>query len=329
MENPILGIGPGNYIYASYKYNPYPQQLTYFAHNSFLCFVVINLKRQINNPLFFTIGICSLLVSLLSTSWNNQGIFAISLIYIFNNSGNTSQKNKLPPLALLILPIICCSYLGLVVTSNNYAALKNYSQSIIINPFNLDSQRKYVQLSNDTTKYKTFFYNEQSINQAVAESTSFPNNISNYLKLVEINPQNNFESLINIIEYVYKTNSSEIYSQLEKLNLSSSVKQLEYPPNISLAKRYYQLGIDLWRSNQKRLSVECLSKAAEFSVGYSHFYIEVANAQWNSNNHLAAINTIYLCLKIPFSAKHCQNYLDTHPSNFDPPGIFESYISRL
>ncbi|HWS48765.1 MAG TPA: O-antigen ligase family protein [Candidatus Methanoperedens sp.] len=338
LDRPILGHGPGNFFYINKLYQSYPDTNTNYAHNSFLEFLCLNglpftliffgtilvsLKYQHqNHRLSFAIAFSALLNSLLDPSWNSIGIFSLSLFFIFYEfphfvSPALPSDNK-HPASLILLIIISLFFISKTASDYFYISQKyNLSQSL--DPFNINPRLKNVNEKNLQSSL-TLFKNYLPLYRTLAENTT---KVNFYQKLIEINPlEENIQSYINLAKYQLLNNDSHGLDQtLYLANKNLNIDAIPVSKTIELAKIAYEQGIYKYEQGDKNSSINILKIALHFSQGWSHFYIELANAYWHNGDTNTATELLKTeCQQNVDSKLHCQEYLNQNSSNFMRPG---------
>lgn len=341
LDSPVFGHGPGNFFYINKFYQSYPDTNTNYAHNSFLEFLCLNglpftliffafiflgLKFQYqHNKLSFVIALPALLNSLLDPSWNSIGIFCLSLFFIFYDFPyfvSPSSSSGIKHFTKIILLIII-SFFFLSKTSSDYFFIsQKYSLSQSLDPFNINPRLKNLHDKNLQSSL-LLFKNYSLLYRSLTQNTLLPINPYYYQKLIEINPlEEDIQSYINLAKYQLLNNDSQGLDQtLNLANKNLNINIIPVSKTIELAKIAYEHGISKYIQNDKPSSIIALKIALHFSQGWSHFYIELANAYWHNNDTKTAINLLKTeCLQNENSKSHCQEYLNQHPSTFLEPG---------
>lgn len=269
LENPILGIGPANFLYTSLKYGATSSGASQFAHSSifqyfsengflftviFFCLIVFSLiKNKQKNSLFFCLAIIGLINSTISTTgWNSPGIFIISLIFILKNFYHFRPTNKILLPSFLTASFILVFFASRNLISLHYQTTGDFYRSLNYNPFNIQSRLEIVKQFHDEINPEPFFGNDFFLFQTMAENISLPKSENIYLKTLSLNPHSDIhiysqlfkyytessqtQKLNKLLESTRKNNDETIYSY--QLYLESLITNTPFPQNENY---YYQL----------------------------------------------------------------------------------------
>lgn len=327
QENPLWGIGPNNFLYASTKYqtsnltdvamSAHNFFLNYLAENGllfslvFLCLVIQCLKFQFNrNPLFFALGFISLFNATFSSSWSSPGIFVISLIFMFYNSNLTTGKKNSLSIPLLLITLIPLSInLIRLINFHRLVVKDDYYSAVTVYPYDLNNQLQIIKKYQDTSKFISFFDNDFRIYQAVTDTISLPQSEKYYYQILDLN-SGSFKSFTNLIKYYLRTNNSrveEIFSNFLKFPDRTSHHQFSYFLN-----RYANL----------KKSAYFYQKSIEISPNWAPLYIDYANFLWFNQQKDQAIQVLSNCQKLADPKMECQQYQQSNQFDLFPPGTY-------
>jgi len=328
QENPLFGIGPGNFLYASFKYQPINSDITAMsAHNIFLnyltenglifslvffYFIITQLKLQFHqNPLFFTIAFVSLLNTTFSSSWGSVGIFIISLIFIFYDSHLiTTKKNpwSLPLIIICLIPLLF--HLVRLINSHQPITKENYYQAVSVYPYDLNTQLQIIKRFHDTSKFTPFFSSDFRIYQTITESVPLPQGEEYYYQLLSLGHRRFFPFFTNLIEYYLSTSNpriEEIFSHFFKFIPAENNHQFSYFLN-----RYATL----------KKSTYYYQKSIEIAPNWAPLYIDYANFLWHNQQQDQALQVLADCQKLKAPQPECQQYQQSNQFDLYPPGAY-------
>ena len=327
QENPIFGLGPANFLYASIKYQPVNISANAMsAHNIFLDYlsqnglifstiffilIIFYLRDQfLQNPLFFTVGFVSLFNSIFSASWASPGIFIISLIFIFSNhQAFTTKKNHLVLLVPLIATIIFIHLTRLIIF-NQLISQKNYNQAASVYPYNLILHLNLIQRNQDVSKFSPYFSNDFRIYYAIISAVPLPQSEKYYYQLLSISPQASFIDYISLIRYYLNTNNPDV----EKLFSHF----LQYPP--TQGRHQFSYFLNQYANSKK--SNFYYEKSIEMSPNWGPLYIDYANFLWYNHQEERAVSILNNCQKINSPKLECQSYFQSNQFDIYPPGTY-------
>lgn len=343
IAKPLLGHGPGNFFYINKQYQNIPFTNTNYAHNSLLEYLCLNgllftllifyliftsLYYQFqNHRLNFSIGLTTLINSFLDPSWNSIGIFCLSMFFILSQDPNIvtpsppkrSWSDHLPN--ILIILIILFFFIS--KTTSDYLYINHqFDRSLQADRFNLNP--RLADIDKNISSTLKLFQNDSGVYKTIiSESDQIDgNNEGYYLKLIEIDPKENIKEYLKLAEYYF---SSKNYQKLKHL-LGLADQHLDanrYTDSeiLPLAKISYKLALIYWENNHLSDAIIYFKTAVNFSHGWSHFQIELANAYWHNDQiYLAKKQLEIECPKFQNSIKHCQQYLSEHSKLFLTPG---------
>lgn len=357
FHHPILGNGPNTYLTIIKKYQPislastnlsHSSLITYLSENGILFtslffFLIINslTKTRKKNNLFFVCSLIIIIHSFLDPTWNSPGILIISLYFIFYDQLQTDQnlpisKNNLSKTFFLISTFSLLLFFISKTISDFFFLQGKFIQSLIFDPFNLNSRIALIESKNEDQFVWTknlqwtlrLFPNHELVYQTLIRVVPLPNSEPFFYKLFEINPKEINKDYYLLVNY-YKNNNeqqlNEILIKIENIVLETR----NFKEKTILSKFYYHYGLELFSVNPEK-SIKFLEKTIYLNSALSHFQIELANAYWHTNQHQKAIDQINACLKIEVAKKHCQWYLDNFENNFLYPGQkdFIDYIDN-
>lgn len=213
-NSPIIGNGAGNFYFLNKEYRKNILITGNSAHNSFLNFLCENgiiftfiffslvflslIKTKKINNVFFVCSLISIINSLLDPSWSSPGIFIISLYFIFYHTFEfENKKNQLSQILLFCIALI--SFLFFISkTFSDFLFIKNkYQQSLLYDPFNLNSRIALISSQNLDSKIwqknkdftLTFFANDEIVYKAIVENPLMSQEKQKYYqKLLQLNP---------------------------------------------------------------------------------------------------------------------------------------------
>ncbi len=144
QESPLWGKGPETFNAFNTRY-AHNSVLEYLSGNGLIftfifCLSVLSgLVRQYRkNNLLFCLGLAAFINSLLGSSWSSPGILVISLIFLFHG-GHPSNRFKQSPVFLTVLSVLIFLFFLSKTSSDYFFLQKNYSLSLKLDPFNLNS----------------------------------------------------------------------------------------------------------------------------------------------------------------------------------------------
>lgn len=339
-RSPIFGNGPATFNLINRQFKKPSEDITNTPHNSvlelltnhgiiftsiFLLYIVWGLKNQRKSqPLLFSIGVGLFISSLLDSFLSFPGFIIILLIatsYRHPHFYSFSKTNHLP--STLTLGTISLLIFGwtLIKTSSDIAYwCKNYSLSVKLDPFNLNS---LLQIHDKETikKMIRLFPREESALFSAIEYTRLPENIPLYNRLFESYPQTNPIHYYQLGQYFLDVHKYNDLDQLLKEFDYQFLEKKDSLPQLDIAKLYYYLSISKWRENKPQEAIELAKKSIYYSNGWSHFHIELANLYWyTSQKDLAVSQLTTLCHLYPPSIHDCENYLNDNKTKFLTPG---------
>ena len=172
------------------------------------------------------------------------------------------------------------------------------------------------------------FQNESLVYDKLTRTIPLPQGQSYFIKLAELEPQNS-DSLIKLMEFANDSKNNEIFVQIEQSSVIVADNPSPYTQKVLIAKNYYLHALDLWNSGNQIESIRYFQRSVDYCDGWSYFYIELANAMWNTENKLGALNVLDQCQKIPPSKKHCQEFSKEYSLALPQPGTFKPAIKSL
>ena len=272
-ENPVLGIGPANFMYVSLKYGSTDTGATQFAHSSFLQYISENgiifttfvfgfifyclFEKKSKKSLFFCLGIIGLINSAISTTgWNSPGIFILSLVFILKDFHQSKFSLK-TTITLFITSIILVTFCSKNLISLHYQNTGDYYRSLDYNQFNLNSRIEIIKQFHDPLNSYQLFDNNYYLFQTLAENTPLPQGEDYYYKAFSLNPHGITHLYLQLFKYYSENNQSEKLKYLIKITqnnkavldyqsyLKSRIAAIPFPKNEDY---YYQL-FDISRPN--------------------------------------------------------------------------------
>ena len=327
LKSPIIGNGPNTFDVINRQNLLINNIITNTTHNCILDFLTNNgiiftsilfyliftglFYQYKNNRLFFGLGLASLSSSLIDSFWGNPGILSISLLFILFHHpllySPTLKYNQISKIFLIIFSMSIIIFF-LSKTISDYLFFTNkYELSLAVDPFNLNSRIKLLNNLKYLPSTLKLFKNEELIFQQLINSTNLPKNEQYYYHLFQINPKTNINYYLNISNYYLEQNNQT--KLIEILNKIDKIANLQN--TLPIAKIYYHLAISQWQNNNHTLAINNLENAVKYSYGWSHFYIELANAYWHNGEIQKAKDQLQIsCSKSPLSIPHCQQYLN-------------------
>jgi len=350
INRPLFGQGPNNFFYINKQYQSQAFINTNYAHNSILeflstygliftslLFILIFsalIYQKKHSPLNFILGLAGITNSLYEVSWNNLGIFCISLIFIFYDYPKLYTTNKPASKRIFILKYLFLLFFLSKTLSDLAFADKNYSLSVSLDPLNTNPRLALIDqgiyLKSNSIVFNNHFF---SYKRLINNQTPQPSNLLYFHKIIDLNPRESITEYTKLSNYYYQNKDLEnLKDVIDKAYKYINLSQLSLNQTIDIAKVSYHVGIDSWNNSNFDLALDYLKKAAYFSQGYSHFQIELSNAYWHTGNKDLALKQIKTeCYKYPASIKHCQEYLDDYQNNFLKPGTtdFQDSINNI
>jgi hypothetical protein len=350
-RSPIIGNGAASFDYFNRLYRPSGLVSSIYASNSFLQFlsdhgliftsiffvyIFYGLIYQFkNNNLLFCLGFAALINSLLDPSWSSSGILILSLIFIFHGHPLFYPKVAgAKKISIFFLFVLSLTVLGCYIAdsvSNYLYSQKSYDLSLKLNPFNFNSYEATI--NNNKSRAIKYFGNFGNTYATLIDNNPLPQSETYYYKLFELNPRQGLSKYLDLFNYYYSTSQSDKFDSLTNL-MNQKINLKEWPVEATMphAQIIYLQAIKEWQTGQHETAINNLSIALQYSNGWSHFYIELANAYWNNGQKDLAIDILKnQCPKSKASTSHCLDYLDKHPNGFLLPGTpeFKESINSL
>lgn len=326
QEKPLFGVGPGNFLYASVKYQtPGVERNAMNAHDVFLSFlsengiffsllffslIIYALRFHFfHNPIQFTVGLVSLFNASFGSSWNSPGILIISLIIILYNSNLTTIKNNhTSRVFLLIFAIPILVHFIRLAQFNQLVSSQKYIEAISLYPYDVKLQIKLIKEFQDQDHFLPFFRNDFRIYETA--SRYIPLSEKYFYHLLELEPQGSFPYLTPLIKKYLDSNDPKIeklFSHFLEFVPITEKHQFSYYlnryANINKSEFYYQ-------------------KAIEISPGWAPLYIDYANYLWHSQQTEKAINVLGECQQQLAPRQECLLYLQANGFYSYPPGLY-------
>lgn len=358
LDSPIIGNGPNTFSIIR-RQKQEESNITSVTHNSILTFLCENgiiftlvffiaifygLKdTKKNNNIFFVTSIIAIVHSFLDPTWNSSGILIISLylIFYYSNIFKDTKKEKNTSMLIFFLTIICFIFFILDTLSNQLLIARKYEQSLIFNPFNLNSRMEIISKINIKTSLwekninftLKYFGKNEVVYKTLIEITPYPKNEEYYYKLFELNPKENYPYYLKLLKNIKKTNDfTKLETLFKKINESYNENEIPTTYAIPLSKEIYNYALFVYQ-NDKIKSLEYFKLSVKLIPNSGHYQVDLANALWNSNQKQNAINQLSInCQRYIYAKEQCQTYLDGHQYiNFNQPGIEEytSYINNV
>lgn len=351
IASPLVGNGPNNFFYINKKYESQPFSNTNYAHNYFLESLALNgifftliffgfiafcLKYQFHHqPLNFAIGIITLSNTLLDPAWNSFGIFCLSLFYIFSQnplivSSNSPSSSKRLNYIFSSILIILATFYYLSKTAADILYINNHQESSLhFDPFNLDNP---LSLDSNHLNFTLAQYSHDIfLFQELTNTIPLPQSEGYYYQLFSLSPKENLAQYSQLANYYLKTNQQDkLISLLSLIKTNISPANYSQKESIPLAQIYYQTALTQWNNKQFEIAIINFQNALNFSKGWAYFYIELANAYWNSGQKQRAVDLLQIdCQKAQFSQKDCQKYYYDNQDKFPTPGNKQSLIALI
>jgi O-antigen ligase len=350
-ESPLIGVGPNNFFYLNKKYESQMNSDTNYAHNLFFESLALNglpftliffgliflgLRYQFqHNILNFSLGLTSLINTLLDPSWNSFGIFCLSLFYIFYQyplvvtptSKSIHSKINLYFSSITFF-LICLYYLTKTAADILYISGQKLL-SLRFDPFSLDNS---LSLSPNFQKFTISLYaNDVFLYQQLAATTPLPDSEKYYYLLFSLSPKENITQYAQLANYYLQQNQySQLNFVLHLITQNINPQDSDTQDSISVAKVFYHTALTEWKNHQFDSALEHFQNAVTYSQGWGNFQIELANAYWSLDEKDLALKQLQNeCSKYPPSLKSCQEYLAQNPENLSLPGNQQNLIDSL
>ena len=350
LDSPIIGNGPNTFSLIR-REKQIKSTITSVTHNSLLTFLCENgiiftfvifiaifygLKNtRKNNNIFFVASIIAIIHSFLDPTWNSPGILIISLylIFYYSNIFKDTKKEKNTSLFIFFLTIICFIFFVLDTLSNQLLIARKYEQSLIFNPFNLNSRMEIMSKINtkDNLWEKNlqftlnYFSKNEVVYKTLIEITPFPQNEKYYYKLFELNPKETYPYYFKLLENIKKTNDSiKLETLFKYLNKNYNENEIPTIYAIPISKESYNYGVYKYQSN-KIQALEYFNLSTKLVPNSGFYQVDLANALWHSDQKEKAINQLSVnCQKYSQAKDQCSIYLNNHrETNFNQPGTKE------
>ena len=334
-RSPFFGNGPATFGIINQQLSVTTGTSSNYAHNSvleflygnglvftiifFICILSGLITQFKNDRLLFSLGLASLINSLLDPSWSSPGILTISLIFIFYGNHHLFNLEKNSKIFLTTLSLLVLIFFISKTSSDLLFLNGSYDLSLKLDPFNLNSLVKKLDI-NDLTSVLKIYPNEALIYQNLIDRYPLPQSEPYYYHLFKLDPYTNLQNYLKLGYFYLETNNSKLdiltknilkhYSTHANLSLSIYLNRVALRLN---SPYYYQQSIAL-------------------SPKWAPFYIDYANYLWHKNQKNEATNILYDCQQIRDPAVECSYYLRTnqfakYPAGTYPipsPGLYDS-----
>ncbi|MBU1130224.1 O-antigen ligase family protein [Patescibacteria group bacterium] len=372
LDKPLLGNGPNTFSYINKKYQKTPNSNTNLAHSSFFTYLsengifftlpffyliikqlILKNKRKRSHPqgetdnLYFCLGTIVLINSLLDPSWSSPAIFIISLYILFQqrhsaasafggNLVSKSQRNKKTQktTVIAILSVLILFFLS-SKTLSDYLYLKSkYSQSLIADPFNLNSHLALIKKNQLHPLTLKLFPNDTIIYKQLIDTIPLPQSQNYYYKIFEINPKENPSLYLELLNYYQQKELPLKQDQLTSLIFKNlQLNTIDYHQKAEILKPIYHQAINAF-PNTPQKTISLLEKLIDHFPEEGHFHVDLANTYWHTNQKEKAFQQLNTCLNFKSPKQQCQDYLKLHQQNpnlnFNLPGSpeFINYINN-
>jgi tetratricopeptide (TPR) repeat protein len=356
VDSPLIGTGPNTFSYANKKFQSRSSTNSVYAHNSLLSHlcengliftlifwsgILIGLKKNYrSHNLFFVLSLIAIINSFFDPSWNSPGIFIISLYFIFYHLVHPPSTKTSPtrPLILLLSGATLISFIFQLISQVFYFN-HLYQPSVFFDPINLNSRLSLVNTLDqnsptwkNNTQQLLFFYRHDLLTyQTLIKAVPFPDNLSYYQQLFQLNPKESLPEYLSLglnYQQIKSYQALDLLLSTIRLNINPPTTPIDY--SLNFAKLFYNQGIYYWNQGNHDQSIANFQSAVFFAKGYSYYYIDLANAYWQTGQKELAKRTLLIdCQEFSASIKHCQDYFNSHlDTPFESPGFMTDTINK-